>query len=136
MTIVPARHIGIGIERPADEVYAFLADPQNFPRWAEGLGRDFSHVEGMSWRVLTPMGTMRVVFSEPNRHGVLDHAVIPDGGPAMHNPMRVVANGSGAEVVFTLFRRPEMSDDEFAQDAAMITRDLTALKTLLESGGA
>ena len=70
------------------------------------------------------MGPMRVMFSEPNRFGVLDHAVIPDSGAPMHNPMRALANGSGSEVVFTLFRRPEMSDDDFARDA-------DALETLI-----
>ena len=132
MTILAARHLGIGIDRPVEEVYAFLADPENFPRWAEGLGHSCEPVEGMTWQAETPMGPMRVMFSEPNAHGVLDHAVIPETGAAMHNPMRVVANGSGAEVVFTLFRREGMSDDEMARDAGMIMRDLAALKALLE----
>ncbi|MFJ5370461.1 SRPBCC family protein [Bosea sp. CER48] len=132
MTVQPARHLGIGIERPVEEVYAFLAEPVNFPRWAEGLGHSFVHAEGMTWLAETPMGAMRVLFSEPNRHGVLDHAVIPEHGPAMHNPMRVVPNGDGSEVVFTLFQREGMSDDELARDAAMVVRDLKALKALLE----
>ncbi len=131
MTISAARHIGIGIERPAEEVYAFLSEPQNFPRWAAGLGRDFSHVEGMTWSVLTPMGRMHILFSEPNAYGILDHALLPEGAPAMHNPMRVMPNGSGCEVVFTLFRR-DMSEDEMARDAAMVTQDLRELKALLE----
>ena len=132
MAIHRARHIGIGIDRPVEEVYAFLAEPVNFPRWAEGLGHSFVQVEGMTWRAETPMGPMRILFSEPNNHGVLDHAVIPEHGPAMHNPMRVVANGDGAEIVFTLFQRDGMSDDEMARDAAMVSRDLAALKALLE----
>ncbi|QEL23325.1 SRPBCC family protein [Bosea sp. F3-2] len=132
MAVQRARHIGISIDRPVEQVYAFLAEPENFPQWAEGLGHSFVHVEGMTWRAETPMGSMRILFSEPNRHGVLDHAVIPEHGPAMHNPMRVVANGDGAEVVFTLFQRDGMSDDEMAADAGMIARDLAALKALLE----
>ena len=59
-------------------------------------------------------------------------SVIPEHGPAMHNPMRVVANGDGAELVFTLFQRDGMSDDEMARDAAMVSRDLATLKALLE----
>jgi hypothetical protein len=132
MAVYPTRHIGVGIASPAEEVYAFLADPANFPQWAEGLGHGFVHIEGMTWRAETPMGRMRVLFSEPNNHGILDHAVIPDNGAPMHNPMRVVANGDGAEVIFTLFQRTGMSDDEMAADAAMIARDLAALKALLE----
>jgi uncharacterized protein YndB with AHSA1/START domain len=131
VTTSHARHIGITIERPAEEVYGFLAEPANFPQWAEGLGHDFEHVEGMTWSAQTPMGRMRILFSEPNHHGVLDHAVIPEHGPAMHNPMRVMANGGGSEIVFTLFQR-DMSDDEMARDAGAVARDLAALKALLE----
>lgn len=132
MPVHPARHIGIAIDRPIEEVYGFLAEPQNFPKWAEGLGHGFKHVEGMTWLVETPMGPMRVLFSEPNRHGVLDHALFPEKGEAMHNPMRVVANGSGSEVVFTLYRRADMSEDEFARDADWVMSDLRRLKGLLE----
>ena len=38
----------------------------------------------------------------------------------------------GAELIFTLFQREGMSDDEMARDAAMVIRDLKALKALLE----
>jgi hypothetical protein len=51
----------------------------------------------------------------------------------MHNPMRAVANGSGSEVVFTLYRRPEMSEAEFARDADWVASDLARLKALLEA---
>lgn len=125
------RHIGITIERPADEVYAFLAEPLNFAKWAEGLGHSFSHVEGMIWSAQTPMGPMRIAFSEPNPYGILDHTLVPPEGPAMHNPMRVMPNGAGSEVVFTVFQR-DMSDEEMARDATMVARDLAALKALLE----
>jgi hypothetical protein len=133
MTVLPARHISIAITRPIEVVYGFLAEPMNFQKWAEGLGGEFSHVEGMTYRVKTPMGAMRVMFSEPNRYGVLDHAVVPDNGTPMHNPMRALANGSGSEVVFTLFRRPEMTDDDFARDAEWVAADLARLKALLEA---
>ena len=125
------RHIGIGIERPAEEVYAFLAEPLNFPRWAEGLGHGFSHVEGMTYSAQSPMGAIRILFSKPNRFGILDHTVVLPDGRAMTNPMRVLANGDASEVVFSLFQR-DMTDDEMARDAGMVTRDLAALKVLLE----
>lgn len=127
-----ARHIGVTIARPADEVYAFLAEPRNFPKWAEGLGHSFSHVEELTWSAQTPMGLMQIVFSVRNAYGILDHTLIPPEGPAMLNPMRVVPNGQGSEVVFTLFQR-DMTEDETARDAAMVARDLAALKALLES---
>ena len=132
MAIGNVRHIGIGIDLPADEVYAFLAQPLNFPKWAEGLGHGFVHAEGMTWAAQSPMGPIRILFSEPNRYGILDHTVILPDGTVMTNPLRVLANGSGSEIVFTLFQR-DMTDDEMARDAGMIARDLAALKALLEA---
>jgi len=38
-------------------------------------------------------------------------------GAEIYTPMRIVENGEGAEVLFTLFRQPGMSDEKFAADA-------------------
>jgi len=46
--------------------------------------------------------------------------------------MRVLRNNDGSEVVFTLYRRPGMSEQEFAGDAEWVKKDLEKLKTLLE----
>ena len=133
LPVQPVRHISTGISRPLDHVYAFLAEPENFPKWASGLSGSFRHVAGMEWMVETPDGPMRVRFSERNALGILDHWVVPEHGEAMHNPMRVFANGDGSEVVFSLLRRPGTSDDDFARDADWVARDLKTLKSLLES---
>lgn len=47
--------------------------------------------------------------------------------------MRAVPNGSGSEVIFTLFRLPDMSDAKFAEDAGMVERDLKTLKCVMEN---
>jgi hypothetical protein len=132
MAMMPARHIGVSIERPFDEVYAFLADPANFERWASGLGKGLTHIEGQSWSVDSPEGPVTVRFSAPNSHGVVDHEVTTPAGMRILNPLRVIANGSGSEVVFTLFQRPGVSDEAFNADAQWVTRDLQTLKRLLE----
>jgi hypothetical protein len=130
------RHISIGISRPFEEVYAFLAEPANFPKWASGLGHSFRHLGGMEWLAETPMGRMTVRFTEQNRFGVLDHSVTPDDGAPMHNPMRAFPNRNGTEVVFSVSRRPGMSEEDFDRDAEWVARDLSALKRLLEQNTA
>lgn len=132
MPLLRTDYIGVTIARPWREVYAFLAVPENFPKWASGLGRSFRALNGGEWLAETPFGPMKVQFSEQNVYGVLDHYVIPETGDAIYCPMRVFANGDGSEVVFTLFQRPGMSDEAFARDAAWVKRDLLALKKLLE----
>ena len=54
-------------------------------------------------------------------------------GQTFNNPMRVVPNGAGSLVTFTLFRQDGMSDAEFERDAGMIESDLQALKRVVEA---
>jgi hypothetical protein len=47
--------------------------------------------------------------------------------------MRVLANSSGSEIIFTLFRQPGMSNDKYAEDIGLVERDLETLKHVLEN---
>jgi sensor domain CHASE-containing protein len=47
--------------------------------------------------------------------------------------MRVFPNNDGSELIFTLYRQPDMSDQMFTEDAEAVSRDLEKLKTLLEN---
>lgn len=78
------------------------------------------------------MGRVVVVFTPRNEFGVLDHDVTLPSGQTVHNPMRVIADGPGCEVVFTLRRQPGTSDEEFRRDAEAVSADLTGLKRLME----
>lgn len=76
---------------------------------------------------------MTIKFVERNELGVLNHYVTLSTGQRVLNPMRVIPNGYGSEVMFTLFRLPEMSDEKFAQDAKLVESDLKNLKNQLET---
>ena len=98
MSIHPSRTISVSIDRDWREVYDFASVPQNFPRWAAGLGTRFER-SGEEWTAQDPDGRpIRIRFSRPNEFGVLDHIVFAEGGAETRNAMRVVANGTGAEV--------------------------------------
>lgn len=66
---------------------------------------------------------------------MLGHSVIPENGAPMHNPMRLLANGEGCGLVFTLYRRSGVTEEEYERDAAWVARDLGGLKALLEGRG-
>jgi len=123
--------ISITIARPLEEVYEFLSIPANFSKWAAGLGR-LEQNEG-KWFVQTSGGRMQVRFSERNSFGVLDHFVKPENAEEIYVPMRVVANGGFAEVVFILFQLPSMPDADFTRDLELVRADLSSLKKILES---
>lgn len=68
------------------------------------------HREGKTWRAETPLGEATIRFSPPNEFGVLDHWVTLPGKPVIYIPLRMIENGTGTQVAFTLFRQPGMSE--------------------------
>ena len=122
-----------GINRPASEVYDFAADPLNLPRWASGLAGANVERDGEHWFTESPMGRVTITFAPRNDFGVLDHDVTLPSGEAVYNPLRVISDGEGCEVVFTIRQRPGMTDEDFRRDADAVARDLGRLKSLVET---
>ena len=113
-----SRHIGERIDRPADEVYEYASDRANLLQWAPGLGSSVKKVDDR-WFVESSEGRFGFAFIQRNEYWV-------------YNPMRVIADESGCEAVFTLRRRPGMNDEDFRADAAAVAADITGLKQVLE----
>jgi hypothetical protein len=128
-----SRHLGVHIERSATDVYAYASDPANLPAWAHGLGGSVERIGGEWIADSSLLGRVTVTFTPRNDLGVLDHHVTLPSGETVHNPVRVIADGTGSEVVFTLRRQPGTTDADFERDADMVTADLARLKELLES---
>jgi hypothetical protein len=117
-----SRHISLWIDASPDAVYTFASDPAQLPRWAAGLADP-------------TLSDAVVDFAPQNDFGVLDHVVRLPSGDAVYNPMRVIPGGpeeAGCEVVFTLRRRPGVTDAEFEADAAAVAADLATLRGLCE----
>ena len=112
-------HLGVHVSRPADEVYAYVADPAHLPCWAAGVD-----------------AATEVRFVAANDNLVLDHDVTLPDGSVTRNPMRVLPDRDGCEVVFTLRRAPGTSQEAYDADAAAVRADLATLKRLLEGGSA
>lgn len=127
-----SRHVSTHIDRPAGEVYAYASNPAHLPEWAHGLGDSVDRVDGQWVAQSSPMGRVVVAFAPENEFGVLDHDVTLPSGEVVYNPVRVIDDGAGSEVVFTLRRRPEMSDEEFRRDAETVGADLARLKRVVE----
>jgi uncharacterized protein YndB with AHSA1/START domain len=126
------RHIGERIARPAADVYAFVADPANLPRWSSGLGSSIEQAGG-EWVIESPDGRLRFEYVEPNDFGVLDHRVTFPSGEAFYNPLRVVPYDDGSEITFSVRRFGDISDADFERDVAAVTADLAKLKEVLEA---
>lgn len=131
MRVRKSRIVSVSIERPPKEVFQYVSNPENLPKWATAFCRSVRKA-GDEWIVETPDGPMTIKFVGPNGLGVLDHYVSPAPGVEVFNPMRVVPNGDGSEVMFTLFQPTDVSEERFAKDAAMVEHDLSTLKKVLE----
>ena len=127
-----ARHVSVAIARPPAEVAAYAGDPAHLPEWAAGLASGVRPGEDGAWITDSPMGEVTVRFAAANDLGVLDHDVTLPDGATVHNPLRVLPNGDGSEVVFTVFRRDLMDEDAFEADATAVRADLERLKGILE----
>lgn len=131
-----SRHISVWVQAPPEVVYAIAADPEQLPRWASGLAEGSLRQTADGWVADSPMGEVVIEFAPANEFGVLDHIVRMPSGEAVYNPLRVVPAGENeprCEVVFTVRRRPGMSDEEFDSDAATVAADLDALRKLAEA---
>lgn len=126
-------HISVHIARKPSEVYEYASNPMNLPLWAAGLARSEVKNEGEWWVMTAPFGKVQVKFTPRNALGVMDHDVKLESGVIVHNPMRVVPHEDGSEFVFTLFRQPGMTEEQFKNDKAAVTKDLHALKKILEN---
>jgi hypothetical protein len=117
-----SRHLSMWIDATPEAVYAVAADPAQLPRWAAGLADP-------------SLAAADVEFAPANEFGVLDHVVRLPTGEAVYNPMRVIPGGAGlpgCEVVFSLRRRADVTNEEFEADAVAVSADLQALRELVE----
>jgi hypothetical protein len=114
------------VNRPAAAVYAFLADPGNWPTWASGLGT-LRQLDDGRWVAQQADGLVTIVFSPRNPFGICDHTVTTASGQQIYVPVRVIENNGGAEVILTLYRLPGMDDATWERDAAWVKKDLERL---------
>ena len=129
--MMKSRTITCSIDRPPAAVCDFASNPVNLPKWVRSFCLSVRK-SGNEWQMETPTGWVGIRFVPVNELGVLDHVVTLPDGQSILNPMRVVANREGSEVIFTLFQLPGMSDEQFEKDAGMVEADLRSLKAVLE----
>lgn len=129
--IFTSRTLSVSIDCHPSKVFGFVSNLENLPKWATAFCKSVRK-SNADWIVDTPQGPMKFRFVEKNGLGVLDHYVNPAPGVEVYVPMRVLSNGSGSEVIFTLFRLPDMSDEKYAEDVGLVEQDLRNLKKILE----
>ncbi|MCG6167674.1 SRPBCC family protein [Leptospira sp. FAT2] len=131
-TTFETKHVSISVGVSWKTAYEFLSEPKNFPEWASGLCKSIRPGPNEEWIIEAPQGTLKAIFTPKNPYGILDHTVILNETDRIANPLRILPNGEGSEILFTLFKTPNMTQEKFEEDAAWVKKDLNELKALLE----
>jgi hypothetical protein len=125
----------ITVAASRDDVVAFLADPENLPRWAVGFARGIRR-EGESWIVQTAQGEMPIRIVADAALGTIDFhmTVAPEIEAVAYS--RVLPNGAGVEYIFTQFQLPGMPDEVFAGQRQALAEELAILPILFRAHAA
>jgi hypothetical protein len=115
-----------------EEAFAFLAEPENLPRWAVGFARGIRR-EGEDWIVQTAQGEMPIRVVADAVRGTIDFQMRVAPGLEAVAYSRVVPNDSGAEYAFTQIQLPGMTDEIFAAQRAALTEELAILPILFRA---
>jgi hypothetical protein len=125
----------IAIPASREAVFAFLAHPENLPRWAVGFARGIRR-EGDDWIVQTAGGEMPIRVLADAEQGTIDFAMSVAPGVEAVAYSRVLPNESGAEYVFTQFQLSGMPDEIFASQQTALAEELAILPILFRAHAA
>jgi len=84
------------------------------------------------WSFTGPHGKSKLKFNENKPLGILDHKYV-DEESVWDVPMRVVSNGDYSEILITLNKPDELSDDQFNKRVEEIGELVNNMKQIIES---
>ena len=83
------------------------------------------------WSFSTPRGNARLRFNQNRSLGILDHEFI-DQESKWNVPMRVISHGEESEVIITLIKPNELSDEQFNERIIEIEQVFKNMKKIIE----
>ena len=84
------------------------------------------------WSFTGPHGKSKLKFNENKSLGILDHKYV-DEESVWDVPMRVVSNGDYSEILITLNKPDELSDEQFNKRVEEIGELVNNMKQIIES---
>ncbi|MCE7874106.1 SRPBCC family protein [bacterium CPR1] len=120
-----SRTHSVSIPRSPHEVFSFLTEVENWPRWAVLTVRRVRR-DGEGWVFEGVEGELALTAISRPEVGLFDYEL---GGWSV--AMRVLPNGDGSEVVATFLQPEGMQEREFEQAVNVRERELKALKVVL-----
>lgn len=122
----------VTIPASQEVAFAFLADPENLPRWAVGFAHAIRR-NGETWLVTTGQGEVPLHYEIDPRRGVIDYHLLPVPGVEAVAYSRLIPNGDGVEYVFTQFQAPGMPDEVFEGQVRALADELAILPAIFRA---
>jgi hypothetical protein len=116
------------LDAPQDEVFEYLAEIENLPRWATEFARELKRDED-GYRVVNGLGEFCFDIHADRGTGVIDMLAGPDREAMAIFPTRAVALPDGRTAyTFTMFQAPGMPDDLFDAQYASLRREFANIE--------
>ena len=119
----------IAIDAPPEEVHRFVADATNIPRWAPAFATAIRPSD-KNWVVTTECGEAEIVLASNPQSRTLDILSADDRTRGAF--ARVISNGPGSEVLFTLFFEPGTPEQAVAAQMSVVDGELASIKQLTQ----
>ena len=123
-----SRTVTAVLDAPSEEVYAFLSDVDNLPRWATDFARELRYEDGKT-KVVNGLGEFFFSIEADADTGVIDMYAGSTEHAMTIFPTRVVALGpTRSAYTFTMFKAPEMPDDLFESQHRSLQREFDNIR--------
>ena len=137
MTVFESKTLTITINAPFKKVMSDLADPMTHPEWATEFFSGSAEKTDYDY-VLVPVpmmgGIIKFKVEADILLGNLDLYLTPqdsDFGTPLQ--VRIIKNGDGVDILWTLLRFPGVSDSDWERGLISMSKELVALKKRLEN---
>lgn len=129
-TILPSLTEAISIAAAPASVLDLVGDPEQLPRWAPGFARAVRR-DGEYWIVENAAGEQRVRVRVVRELGTVNF-LAPNAERGAF--ARVVPNGAGSEMVFTLTLPAGASDEDVRAQREVVAAELATVRALVAGG--
>lgn len=128
-----SRTVTTVLPAPRDEVFAYLSDIDNLPRWASEFARELKYEDGHA-KVVNGLGEFFFSIEADAATGVIDMYAGPTRDELGLFPTRVIElPGDACAYSFTMFQSPGMPDELFESQHGSLLREFENIRR--EFGG-
>lgn len=113
-----------------EEVFAYLADIENLPKWATEFARELKRERG-DYKVVNNLGEFYFEIRADERTGVIDMLAGPTKDQLGLFPTRAMQlPGDSTPYSFTMFQGPDMPNELFESQYESLKREFENIKAV------